>query len=49
MPIESTLLGYMNRVRKQVEFGIIHSAQRRDNRDMTADGHAKGSTNRVYS
>eukprot|EP00959_Pyramimonas_sp_CCMP1952_P267343 5589664-Pyramimonas_sp.AAC.1 len=45
-PAECTLLGHISWIRKMVERGTVHSIQLRDTRDMTADGHTKGSIDR---
>ena len=45
-PTESTLLGHINWIRQMMSTGIVHSIQWCDTRDMTADGHTKGSIDR---
>ena len=43
---EKTLLGHVKRIRELLELGIITAIQWCDTRDMTADGHTKGSIDR---
>eukprot|EP00959_Pyramimonas_sp_CCMP1952_P283730 5930961-Pyramimonas_sp.AAC.1 len=45
-PTESTLSGHISWIRQMMECGLVHSIQRCDARDMTADGHTKGSIDR---
>ena len=45
-PTERTLLGHVSWVRELVQLKIIESVQWCDTRDMTADGHTKGSIDR---
>ena len=46
IPTERTLLGHISWIRELMEFGIVHSVQWCDTRDMSADGHTKGSIDR---
>ena len=45
-PTECTLLGHISWIRQMMERGIVQSVQWCDTRDMTADGHIKGSIDR---
>ena len=45
-PTECTLLGHISWIRQMLERGIVHSVQWCDTRDMSADGHTKGSIDR---
>ena len=45
-PTECTLLGHISWIRQMMERGIVQSVQWCDTRDMTADGHTKGSIDR---
>ena len=45
-PTECTLLGHISWIRQMMERGIVHCVQWCDTRDMTADGHTKGSIDR---
>ena len=45
-PTECTLLGHISWIRQMMDRGIVHSVQWCDTRDMTADGHTKGSIDR---
>merc|ERR1712086_164194 len=45
-PTECTLLGHISWIRQMMERGIVHCVQWCDTRDMSADGHTKGSTDR---
>ena len=47
IPTEKTLLGHIAWLREWLQNGIIESLQWCDTRDMTADGHTKGSVDRV--
>ena len=46
MPTERTLLGHISWIREFLDLGIISNIQWCDTRDMTADGHTKGSIDR---
>ena len=46
-PAEKTLLGHVWWLREMLRVGIIQSIQWCDTRDMTADGHTKGSIERA--
>ena len=46
-PTECTLLGHISWIRQMMDRGIVHSVQWCDTRDMTADGHTKGSIDRA--
>ena len=46
IPTERTLLGHIAWIREMVEHGIVSQIQWCDTRDMTADGHTKGSIER---
>jgi hypothetical protein len=46
VPTEKTLLGHVSWIRELLQLGIIESVQWCDTRDMTADGHTKGSIDR---
>eukprot|EP00959_Pyramimonas_sp_CCMP1952_P340798 7138314-Pyramimonas_sp.AAC.1 len=45
-PAECTFLGDISWIRQKMERGIVHSIQWCDTRDMSADGHTKGSIDR---
>ena len=45
-PAECTLLGHISWARQMMERGIVHCVQWCDTRDMSADGHTKGSIDR---
>jgi len=45
-PTEKTLLGHVWWLRELLQIGVIDSVQWCDTRDMTADGHTKGSIDR---
>ena len=45
-PTESTLLGHISWIRQMMSTGIVHSIQWCGTREMTADGHTKGSIDR---
>ena len=45
-PAEKTLLGQVMWIRELLQLGLIESLQWCDTRDMTADGHTKGSIDR---
>ena len=45
-PAEKTLLGHVMWIRDMLQKGIIHYVRWCDTRDMTADGHTKGSVDR---
>ena len=45
-PTECTLLGHISWIRQMTDRGIVQSVQWCDTRDMTADGHTKGSIDR---
>ena len=46
IPTERTLLGHISWIRELMDIGIVHNVQWCDTRDMTADGHTKGSIDR---
>jgi hypothetical protein len=47
VPTEKTLLGHVSWIREMMMMmGLIHAVQWCDTRDMTADGHTKGSVDR---
>eukprot|EP00959_Pyramimonas_sp_CCMP1952_P209594 4385179-Pyramimonas_sp.AAC.1 len=46
MPTERTLLGQISWIRGLMDIGIVHHVQWCDTRDMTANGHTKGSIDR---
>ena len=46
VPTEKTLLGHVSWLRECLDLGIIRKLQWCDTRDMTADGHTKGSIDR---
>ena len=46
IPSEKTLLGHVKWIRQHLQTGLITSIQWCDTRDMTADGHTKGSVDR---
>ena len=46
VPTEKTLLGHVSWVRELLSLGLIKAVQWCDTRDMTADGHTKGSIDR---
>ena len=46
VPTEKTLLGHVSWVRELMQLGLIRTLQWCDTRDMTADGHTKGSIDR---
>ena len=46
VPTEKTLLGHVAWVREIMQSGIVWELQWCDTRDMTADGHTKGSIDR---
>eukprot|EP00959_Pyramimonas_sp_CCMP1952_P320472 6706519-Pyramimonas_sp.AAC.1 len=46
IPTERALLGHISWIRELMDIGIVHDAQWCDTRDMTADGHTKGSVDR---
>ena len=46
VPAEKTLLGHVKWIRELLQLGIITAIQWCDTRDMTADGHTKGSVER---
>ena len=46
VPTEKTLLGHIAWLRELLELGIIRKVCWCDTRDMTADGHTKGSISR---
>ena len=43
VPTEKTMLGHVSWIRELLQLGIIECVQWCDTRDMTADGHTKGS------
>ena len=45
-PAEKTLLGHVCWIRELLQLGLLESIQWCDTRDMTADGHTKGSIDR---
>ena len=45
-PTECTLLGHISWIRQMMSKGIVYAIQWCDTRDMTADGHTKGSIDR---
>ena len=45
-PTEKTLLGHVVWLRELLQIGVIDTVQWCDTRDMTADGHTKGSIDR---
>ena len=45
-PTEKTLLGHVSWIREMMQNGIVDEIQWCDTRDMTADGHTKGSIDR---
>ena len=45
-PAEKTLLGHVMWIREYLRKGILHYVRWCDTRDMTADGHTKGSVDR---
>ena len=45
-PAEKTLLGHISWIRELLQLRIIQMIQWCDTRDMTADGHTKGCTDR---
>jgi hypothetical protein len=45
-PAEKTLLGHVCWIRELLQLGLIESVQWCDTRDMTADGHTKGTIER---
>ena len=45
-PTEKTLLGHVSWLRQMLQVGIVDKVCWCDTRDMTADGHTKGSINR---
>ena len=47
VPTEKTLLGHVSWIRELLELGIVSHIQCCDTRDMTADGHTKGSIDRA--
>ena len=47
VPAEKTLLGHVSWVRELMQLGLIKSLHWCDTRDMTADGHTKGSVDRT--
>ena len=46
VPTEKSLLGHVAWIREMMALGIIENVQWCDTRDMTADGHTKGSIDR---
>ena len=46
VPTEKTLLGHVSWLREMIGLGLISALQWCDTRDMTADGHTKGSIDR---
>ena len=46
VPTEKTLLGHVSWLREMLALGILESVQWCDTRDMTSDGHTKGSIDR---
>ena len=46
VPTEKTLLGHVKWIRELLQLGLIKHIQWCDTRDMTADGHTKGSIDR---
>ena len=46
VPTARTRLGHIAWLRELMEVGVVHSVQWCDTRDMTADGHTKGSIDR---
>ena len=46
VPTEKTLLGHVSWLRELLDLGLIQALQWCDTRDMTADGHTKGSIDR---
>jgi hypothetical protein len=46
VPTERTLLGHVSWIRELLQLHLIESVQWCDTRDMTADGHTKGSIER---
>ena len=47
IPTEKSLLGHVSWVRELLAAGIVDNIQWCDTRDMTADGHTKGSIDRA--
>ena len=45
-PTECTILGHISWIRQMMERDVVHCVQWCDTRDMTADGHTKGSIDR---
>ena len=45
-PTEKTLLGHVSWIREMLQLGVVTYVQWCDTRDMTADGHTKGSIDR---
>ena len=46
IPSERTLLGHVKWIRQHLHLGLIKAIQWCDTRDMTSDGHTKGSVDR---
>ena len=46
VPTEKTLIGQIAWLREMIDLGLIHNVRWCDTRDMTADGHTKGSIDR---
>jgi hypothetical protein len=46
VPTEKTLMGHVSWIREMMMLDLIHAVQWCDTRDMTADGHTKGSVDR---
>ena len=45
-PTEKTLMGHVSWIREMMQLGIVDEVQWCDTRDMTSDGHTKGSIDR---
>eukprot|EP00959_Pyramimonas_sp_CCMP1952_P031772 666532-Pyramimonas_sp.AAC.1 len=46
IPTERTLLGHISWIRELTDIGIVRNVQWCGTRDMTADGHTRGSIDR---
>ena len=46
VPTERTMLGHVSWIRELLQLGIVEAVQWCDTRDMSADGHTKGSVSR---
>ena len=46
-PAEHTLLGHVSMLREMLRIGLLQKVQWCDTKDMTADGHTKGSVDRT--